>query len=43
MPGPVDAARLLGLSLVDGALEAMAGEVRKALTAAVAAAGCALG
>jgi predicted N-acetyltransferase YhbS len=43
MPGPVDAARLLGLSLVDGALEAMAGEVRKALTTAVAAAGCALG
>lgn len=43
MPGPVDASRLLGLSLVDGALEAMAGEVRKALTTAVAAAGCALG
>lgn len=43
MPGPVDAARLLGLSLVDGALEAMAGEVRKAFTTAVAAAGCALG
>ncbi len=44
MPGPVDAARLLGLSLADGALEAMAGEVRKARTThAVAAAGCALG
>ncbi len=43
MPGPVDASRLLGLSLVDGALEAMAGEVRKALTTTVAAAGCALG
>lgn len=44
MPGPVDAARLLGLSLADGALEAMAGEVRKArATQAVAAAGCALG
>ncbi|MEQ1867185.1 MAG: N-acetyltransferase [Alphaproteobacteria bacterium] len=44
MPGPVDYARLLGLSLVDGALEAMAGEVRKArITATVAAAGCALG
>lgn len=43
MPGPVDAARLLGLSLVDGAMEAMAGEVRKAVTTAVAAAGCALG
>lgn len=30
MPGPVDLARLLGLSLVDGAVEAMKGEVRKA-------------
>ncbi len=30
MPGPVDLARLLGLSLVDGALEAMKGEMRKA-------------
>ena len=29
MPGPVDYARLLGLSLVEGALEAMKGEVRK--------------
>ena len=29
MPGPVDLARLLGLSLVEGALEAMAGEMRK--------------
>ncbi len=44
MPGPVDAARLLGLSLADGALDAMTGEVRKArLSPAVAAAGCALG
>jgi predicted N-acetyltransferase YhbS len=44
MPGPVDYARLLGLSLADGALEAMAGEVRKArMTEAVAAAGCRLG
>ena len=44
MPGPVDAARLLGVSLAAGALEAMAGEVRKARTThAVAAAGCALG
>ena len=29
MPGPVDLARLLGLSLVDGALEGMKGEMRK--------------
>lgn len=44
MPGPVDYSRLLGLSLVDGALDAMKGEVRKAtMTEAVAAAGCALG
>jgi predicted N-acetyltransferase YhbS len=44
MPGPVDFARLLGLSLADGALEAMAGEIRKArLDEPVAAAGCALG
>jgi predicted N-acetyltransferase YhbS len=44
MPGPVDYGRLLGLSLADGALETMAGEVRKArLTEAIAAAGCALG
>jgi predicted N-acetyltransferase YhbS len=44
MPGPVDYGRLLGLSLADGALDAMAGEVRKAtMTEAVAAAGCALG
>jgi predicted N-acetyltransferase YhbS len=44
MPGPVDFARLLGLSLVDGALEAMAGEIRKArLDEPVAASGCAMG
>ena len=44
MPGPVDGARLLGLSLAEGALDGMAGEVRKArLTQAVAATGCALG
>jgi hypothetical protein len=44
MPGPVDLARLLGLSLVDGALEAMNGEVRKArLDEPVAAPGVALG
>jgi predicted N-acetyltransferase YhbS len=30
MPGPVDLARLLGLSLVEGALEGMSGEMRKA-------------
>jgi predicted N-acetyltransferase YhbS len=33
MPGPVDLGRLLGLSLVDGALEAMKGEIRKARAA----------
>lgn len=44
MPGPVDLARLLGLSLVDGALDAMKGEIRKArLDEPVAATGCALG
>lgn len=44
MPGPVDLGRLLGLALVDGALDAMAGEIRKArLDEAVAAPGCALG
>ena len=44
MPGPVDYARVLGLSLADGAVEAMKGEVRKAhLSLAVAAGGCALG
>jgi hypothetical protein len=44
MPGPVEFARLLGLSLVDGALEAMRGEIRKSrLDEPVAAAGCALG
>lgn len=44
MPGPVDYARVLGLSLADGALEAMAGDVRKArMSEAVAAAGCTLG
>jgi len=30
MPGPVDYARLLGLSLVEGALDATKGEIRKA-------------
>ena len=30
MPGPVDYARVLGLSLADGGVEAMKGEVRKA-------------
>ena len=30
MPGPVDLGRLLGLSLVEGALEGMKGEMRKA-------------
>jgi predicted N-acetyltransferase YhbS len=30
MPGPVDLARLLGLSLAEGALEGMSGEMRKA-------------
>jgi predicted N-acetyltransferase YhbS len=44
MPGPVDLSRVLGLALVDGALDAMAGEVRKArLDEAIAAPGCALG
>jgi predicted N-acetyltransferase YhbS len=44
MPGPVDYARVLGLSLADGAVEAMKGEVRKAaLDVPVAAAGCAVG
>jgi predicted N-acetyltransferase YhbS len=44
MPGPVDLARLLGLSLVEGALEAMKGEIRKIrLDDPVAAQGCALG
>lgn len=44
MPGPVDYSRLLGLSLADGALDAMSGDVRKApMTQAVAASGCALG
>lgn len=44
MSGPVDLGRLLGLALVDGALDAMAGEIRKArLDEAVAAPGCALG
>lgn len=43
MPGPVDYARVLGLSLVEGAVEAMKGEVRKAAMAeSVAAVGCAL-
>jgi hypothetical protein len=44
MPGPVDYARVLGLSLADGAVEAMNGEVRKArMDEPVAAAGCAIG
>ena len=44
MPGPVDLSRLLGLALVEDALDALAGEVRKArLDVAVAAPGCALG
>jgi predicted N-acetyltransferase YhbS len=44
MPGPVDYARLLGLSLADGALETTAGEVRRArLSEGIAAAGCAVG
>lgn len=44
MPGPVDYARVLGLSLIDGAVEAMKGEVRKAaMDEPVAAAGCAAG
>ena len=30
MPGPVDLARLLGLALVEGALDAMKGEISKA-------------
>jgi predicted N-acetyltransferase YhbS len=30
MPGPVDLSRLLGLSLAEGALEEMKGEMRKA-------------
>jgi predicted N-acetyltransferase YhbS len=44
MPGPVDLSRVLGLALADGALDAMAGEIRKArLDDAVAAPGCSLG
>jgi hypothetical protein len=44
MPGPVDYARVLGLSLADGAVEAMKGDVRKAaMDDPVAAAGCAVG
>jgi predicted N-acetyltransferase YhbS len=44
MPGPVDYARVLGLSLIDSAVEAMKGEVRKAaMHEPVAAAGCAVG
>jgi predicted N-acetyltransferase YhbS len=44
MPGPVDLSRVLGLALVEGALDAMAGEIRKArLDEAIAAPGCALG
>ena len=30
MPGPVDPARLLGLALVEGALDGLKGEMRKA-------------
>ena len=44
MPGPVDYARVLGLSLVYGAVEAMKGDARKAaMDEPVAAAGCAVG
>jgi len=44
MPGPVDLSRVLGLALVEGALDALAGEIRKArLDEAIAAPGCALG
>jgi predicted N-acetyltransferase YhbS len=44
MPGPVDYTRLLGLSLIEGALDAMTGEIRKAhLDEGVVAPGCALG
>lgn len=44
MPGPVDLSRVLGLALVEGALEALSGEIRKApLDEPVAASGCALG
>jgi len=44
MPGPVDLSRVLGLALVEGALDAMAGEIRKArLDEAIAVPGCALG
>jgi predicted N-acetyltransferase YhbS len=44
MPGPVDLSRLLGLALVEGALDELSGEVQKAtLDDAVAAAGCSLG
>jgi predicted N-acetyltransferase YhbS len=43
-PGPVDSARILGLALVDGALESLAGEVRRArLDEPVCANGAALG
>jgi predicted N-acetyltransferase YhbS len=44
MPGPVDFSRVLGLALVEGALDGLSGEIRKALLDdAVAASGCALG
>lgn len=44
MPGPVDLERLLGLALVEGALDAMAGEIRKGrLDETIAAPGCAIG
>jgi len=44
MPGPVDLSRVLGLALVEGALDQLAGDLRKAdLDEAVAAPGCALG
>jgi predicted N-acetyltransferase YhbS len=43
MSGPVDYGRLLGLSLVEGALDAMKGEIRKAaLDESIAAPGAAL-
>jgi predicted N-acetyltransferase YhbS len=43
MPGPVDLSRVLGLALVEGALEGVAGDVRKrCVTGAVYAAGAGL-
>jgi predicted N-acetyltransferase YhbS len=44
MPGPVDLSRVLGLALVEGALDDFHGEIHKArLDEAVAAPGCGLG